>query len=1199
MRILNERQHQQHQHTSQHHAGGLPLINGELPEEQRLALRDEWMSQTAEDAHAKSWGCTTCHAGIEKMHRQETVQLGCTDCHGGNPNATTKKCAHVPPRYPQYWNTSANPPRTFAMLNAEAPEFVRFINPGDWRAAGMSCGVCHADEYRVNRKSIMGHSAMVPGSALYNNGSVPNKIYRYGEVYSWGGRANRIFSTPRATVDDVRLRGVLPFIDPLPRYEITQPGNLFRVLEINNNATSLRGPGTDFRTDAVFLNLVKTKLNDPTMAFLGMNDHPGDFRSSGCTACHVLYANDRDPDHSAHISQYGNRGYSASSDPTIPRGESGHPIKHQLTRSIPSSQCMTCHFHQGSGAIGNYYGYMWWDYETDAEKVYSRYGNPLPSAYVGSKSNKPMFNMWEEVNPEIWGNKFADYHNAGWPMQAVYLRNSKGELLDHDRNVIPTGTPDWHKMAVHLSDIHMQKGMHCIDCHFKQDVHGDGKLYGSMINAVEIACKDCHGTVRARATLVTSNHPGGNDLTHGVTPWGEPRFEVLRDKIVQRSNVTRGVKWEVPQIVDSINPGHPKYNQRAHYAKTIERDGVTWGHVEKDPAQCRHAHSSDSMTCYACHSTWNTTCAGCHLDVKTNTVRPVLHYEGGFSKFYAAYNPQVMRADGFLLGKNGVAKGNRVSPVRSASGVIVSAAAGNREMVLHQQPTIAAEGHSGHAFTTNPPHTVGPKAATRTCSSCHVSENGNNNAVMAGVLGLGKRSADFIGRYLWVAAADGGVEAVRVTTSEDFPKPVIGSQFHRVLDPKDFAQHVEKNKGWLKSAYRHHVKNARTILKVGEWVLVADSKRGFQAYDIANVHNKDQAQKVVTSLISPLGQRQFVRTRHATSVTMAVNLPTDLERTHRPENLEPPIHPLFRFAYITDFAEGLIIVDINTLFDGNPSNNFFRRAATFNPNGVLNGAVRAKIWGNFAYVLTCHNGLVVVDISNPCQPQIAGMLGPDAINNPRSIDMQFRYAFITDAEGVKIVDITMPQYPRLASVVHVPDARGLTVMRTYAYIAAGSQGLGVLDVESPEAPGLLQFFDAGGVINDATDVVVGATYASFYAYVADGKNGVRVLQLTTPEYGLAKGTSPEPRPHLIASYKTKGPAIALAEGMPRDRHVDIDGNQFSVFGRLGSRSFNRDELRSMYLRSGEVYTVPDEPPGQPAEIVPMPPQVPAQLPEPR
>ena len=64
------------------------------------------------------------------------------------------------------------------------------------------------------------------------------------------------------------------------------------------NLLSPRGFGTLLRTDPVFLGLQKTRLLDPCLSFLGTNDQPGDYRSSGCTACHVIYANDRDPFHS-------------------------------------------------------------------------------------------------------------------------------------------------------------------------------------------------------------------------------------------------------------------------------------------------------------------------------------------------------------------------------------------------------------------------------------------------------------------------------------------------------------------------------------------------------------------------------------------------------------------------------------------------------------------------------------------------------------------------------------------------------------------------------------------------------------------------------------------------------------------------------------------------------------------------------------
>ena len=136
------------------------------------------------------------------------------------------------------------------------------------------------------------------------------------------------------------------------------------------NRLSQRGLGTLNRTDPVWLNLQKTRLFDPALSLLGNNEHPGEFRSSGCTGCHVIYANDRSPVHSGEYAQYGNRGHSASADPTIPRNESGHPIKHQFTNSIPSSQCVVCHHHPGTTVTNSFLGTTWWDNETDGNLMY-------------------------------------------------------------------------------------------------------------------------------------------------------------------------------------------------------------------------------------------------------------------------------------------------------------------------------------------------------------------------------------------------------------------------------------------------------------------------------------------------------------------------------------------------------------------------------------------------------------------------------------------------------------------------------------------------------------------------------------------------------------------------------------------------------------------------------------------------------------
>jgi len=77
------------------------------------------------------------------------------------------------------------------------------------------------------------------------------------------------------------------------------------------------------------------------------------------------------------------------------------------------------------------------------------------------------------------------------------------------------------------------------------------------------------------------------------------------------------------------------------------------------------------------------------------------------------------------------------------------------------------------------------------------------------------------------------------------------------------------------------------------------------------------------------------------------------------------------------------------------------------------------------------------------------------------------------------------------------------------------------------------------------------------------------------------GFSPRPEPELVAVYPTRGPALALSRGLDRDRAVDEDGHQVSVFNRIGARPFTRAEMERLYLRDGEPWTVHDEPPGPP------------------
>jgi hypothetical protein len=1244
------------------------------------------MHQTPDQAHAKSAGCLSCHVAHDPhfgTDRQPSFHLGCVDCHGGDATCTTKEKAHVAPRWPDAWRTSGNPVRSYTLLNHEAPEFVRFVNPGDLRIVHISCGTagCHPKEVLQNHMSMMAHGCMLWGAALYNNGSVPHKWSKFGEAYTMNGTPMRLQTWPPPTDYERTKKGVLPFLDPLPRFEISQPGNILRIFERGGRfrpetgipereeepgrpraRLSNRGLGTENRTDPVFIGLQRTRLLDPTTNFLGTNDHPGDFRSSGCTSCHVIYANDRSRINSGPYAKFGNGGTSHQADPCIPKDEPGHPIDHRFTTAIPSSQCVVCHMHPGTTVLQTYLGYMWWDEETDGEFMYPKQQKyPTAEEYARAAMNNPdetsMRGLWSDprflekvydLNPQLKHSQFADFHGHGWVFRAVFKKDRHGHLLDHEGRIIPDvsnshlraammnpeysafqhrgredGTPDKSRdvkrdnIPVHLLDIHTEKGMHCIDCHFTQDNHGDSKLYGEVRAAIEIQCIDCHGTVTQRPNLKTTGpaapEPGGRNLATMKTPFGKPRFEWRGDKLIQNSMVEKDLSWEIHQTVDVINPNHPYYNEKGALAKTVRHGAVPgtfdWGNV---PNNDEHnlAHPNSDMHCIACHTSWNPSCFGCHLTQKAAKKMPALHWEGDVQRNYTSYNFQTLRDDVYMLARDGDVTCNRIGPARSSCAVHVSSFDISRNDIYIQQQTISADGPSGIAFSTNVPHTVrgGPPGdghgkplhpenankpgtqETKSCTDCHLSKDGDNNALITQLFMQGTGYVNWIGRYCWVAAGEHGLEAV-IVTEQDEPQAVIGSTLHALAYPDFYKKHLDNGRK-LEYAHEHpgfdisekftHPFRKHEVLQVqhrGEYLYAACGCDGVRVFDIAFIDHKQFAERITTAPVSPCGQRFYVKTQYCTAIASPATTAPDPTRKQSPENKEPKIAGVYGYLFAADKYEGLILIGAGTLLDGDPTNNFLKRDLTYNPGGILNGACGITIIGNYAY-MCADAGLVVIDLADPKEPKVTAVIGEPELKKPHFVQAQFRYAYVCDEEGIRVLDITDLAKPKaVGHHLEMHEAHTIYLARTYAYVAAGHQGLVILDIEHPEHPKIDQVFNAGGCLNDCHDVKLGITYTSEFAYVADGKNGMRVVQLTSPDTPGNSGFSPRPTPALIATYKLEhgGHALNIARGVDRDRAIDESGNQLSVFGRVGARPLSLAEQQKMYLRNGRPWFVSDNP----------------------
>jgi hypothetical protein len=1201
-------------------------------------------NETDQEVAGKSAGCLSCHTASDRptMHASDAVNLGCADCHGGDASVALKSgvargapeyskvmdAAHVLPRFPKAWRypSSANPPRTYTLLNRESPEFIRFVNPSDYRVVDAACGACHGEIIQAAVRSMHSTAAMFWGGASYNNGVLPYKNYILGESYDHNGAATILKGPVIADTlqQAATAADILPQLYPLPTWESVKPADVFRVFErggrnISNlfpetglpDATgelqrleepgrpdfrqSNRGPGTGARISIPVLNIAKTRLNDPLAWFMGSNDQPGDYRQSGCSSCHVVYANDRDPRHAGPYAPFGHDGRTQTVDPTISKTESGHPVSHSFTRAIPTSQCMICHLHQPNMFMNSFLGYTMWDYESDAPAMWpvkQQYPsipkmrevldrNPEGAAPRGNWADLEFLGKVWDLNPTLKDTQFADYHGHGWNFRAVFKRDRVGNLLDTAGKIVADDDSQKFQKAVHLSSVHVDVGMHCVDCHYSQDNHGNGYIYGGVAAAVEIGCKDCHGTATRYPNLFTSGPAalgGGADLTVLRTPDGRRRFEWVGSELYQRSMLDPKVEWRMSLVKDTVTPGNVHYNVAAARAKLMGTNTTSqeWGPQMATSGTL--AHSDKNMECYACHTSWTTSCGGCHLPIEANAKTARHHYEGGETRNYATYNPQVARDDMFLLGRREPSAGGKIAPVRSSSALVLSSTNANREHIYVQQPPVSASGYSSQAFNPHYPHTE-RKTETKTCTDCHLSVQNDNNAIVAQLLALGTNFVNFVGYNAYVGG-QGEVSAVTVTEWDE-PQAVIGSYLHKYAYPDWYAAH-QKRGGRLTHAAAHDAGSVGCLQLRGEYLYAAEGAAGMRVYDVASIANKGVSQRLITAPASPLGQDTHIASPAATCVALPTNQPINPARNTgtlmRTANEEQPFHPLYNYAYITDAKQGLILTDVNTLADADPRNNFLKRALTWNPNGVLDGARHLTIGGSILYVTT-PRGLVIVSVDTPLAPKVLAEL---PLNDARASALQFRYLFVTDANGLETVDVTHPDAPRLVAnnAVRIADAHRVYVARTYAYVAAGSEGLVIVDATHPEALREVSTFNAEGKLRDSRDVIIASTNASLFAYVADGAGGLKVLQLTSPDsQPKFYGFSPEPKPQLIAYYPTAKPALSLSKGLERDRGVDETGNQIAVFGRRGSRPLDLHEMQRLFLDAeGKPWFVSDAAP---------------------
>src|SRR5260221_9914023 len=186
------------------------------------------------------------------------------------------------------------------------------------------------------------------------------------------------------------------------------------------------------------------------------------------------------------------------------------------------------------------------------------------------------------------------------------------------------------------------------------------------------------------------------------------------------------------------------------------------------------------------------------------------------------------------------------------------------------------------------------------------------------------------------------------------PQAVIGSYLQKYVYPDWFAAHQKRGQE-LPEAHAHFTDGAARCLQLrGEYLFVAEGEGGFRVYDVANIANKGVSQRITTAPFSPLGQDAHIASRNATCMALPTNQAIAPQRNQgelmRGANHEQAFHPIYHYAFVVDAVEGLIVVNVDTFADGEPRNNFLKRALTWDDGNILKGARHIVLGGYYAYI---------------------------------------------------------------------------------------------------------------------------------------------------------------------------------------------------------------------------------------------------------
>jgi len=640
-------------------------------------------------------------------------------------------------------------------------------------------------------------------------------------------------------------------------------------------------------------------------------------------------------------------------------------------------------------------------------------------------------------------------------------------------------------------DVHFERGMHCIDCHFMQDVHGDGNVYSTNWDAIEIECEDCHGA-NNRTNFKTSGPNGGNDLRLPVNENLEPYFEEINGQVIQRSRVNTGLFWVVPQTVDSsaTNP----YAREAHDPEYHVAEPGTGSEFAGEQGQSELTRAK--VECATCHNGFLTNCLNCHIDIDIgDKQRKLLDASTGSVTASAGENEIWLRnrhnrghinfqllgllRSTFSMGVSSLSEQGRLGLFRSSMQVTASVTDQNGDSLRDNlsfttfQTLEANSGRmnaatSGVAMNQTMAHTVRPDEA-RGCEMCHslVDTQGRtkNEHLMAYSFGVGTGSIPVLGDYVF-AVGQNGLELFEYKQERELANQIVAGQSNRfpglIINPTN-ADRKAANVEPLGIANTANdvvlIRNFNATPALGG--IQAPSLRDFAVMAL------DNGQVVITDVSARAHPSAARPALNNANLVQTLTLPQAGRAIARlPNDVSDP------FLYVATGTAGVCVIEMQTANLLAGAFSAINRGCT----AITGAASEIEIDGDLLFVGTVEGNIEVFEISAANAAQIT-RLGSAAVGaQVNEIQIAGFSMFVATPQGLAIFELTDPANPTRPAgapqfVAGTSPALSVTVGEGHAFVATGTNVVEVdaRTIANPTAG--VSIVPAGQTVN-AADVVI-------------------------------------------------------------------------------------------------------------------------------